>query len=315
MNRKLMILVSGFVFLTMISCSISLSGTPAPFPTSPFLPYLTSQSFTPAASSSTPAAALPTSGASPTGAPTALPSGPYAVILVVPPDVLNIRSSPDPGSPVVGTFSATATTVMRTGLSAASGSSLWVEVQNPAGGTGWVNSRYLTEYVAHASFCADGRVNTLLANLAHALTVSDGAQLAALVSPAHGMDVRLYRYATAVNYDQAHAAYAFSSTYENSWGLAPASGLETTGSFHEKVLPGLQEVFNASYTLSCDLVQTGGASYDTSWPAVYTNINFYSVYKPGPPGNELSWRTVLVGVEYVSGQPYVFSLTQMAWEP
>jgi hypothetical protein len=62
-------------------------------------------------------------------------------------------------------------------------------------------------------------------------------------------------------------------------------------------------------------VQTGGASYDTSWLPQYANVNFYSVYKPGPAGNELSWRTILVGVGYVMGQPYVFSLMHLQWEP
>ena len=38
MNRKGMTLVAGIVLLTTIGCSISLFGTPAPFPTSPFLP-------------------------------------------------------------------------------------------------------------------------------------------------------------------------------------------------------------------------------------------------------------------------------------
>ncbi len=340
MNRTGLTLAAVLIFLTTVSCSVSLFGTPPPFPTSPFLPTSTPLGFTPAAasttSSTTPALtetppplsstiAAPTSTPVPpaptlpvattTTAPTGSPSGPYAVIRVTPPDVLNIRSGPDPSDPIVGTFSATQTNVMRTGASAMSGSDLWVEVQNPGGGTGWVSTRYLTEYVASAAFCADGHVNTLLTNLGHALTTADGAQFSSLVSPVHGMDVRLYRYSSPVNYDQAHAAYVFTSTYSIDWGPAPGSGQETVGSFHESVLPGLQDVFNASYTLNCDHVQTGGASYDTSWPAQVTNINFYSAYKPGPSSNELSWRTVLVGVEYVNSQPYVFSLTQMEWEP
>jgi hypothetical protein len=204
---------------------------------------------------------------------------------------------------------------MRTGPSAASGDSLWVQVQNPGGGTGWVNARYLTEYVSSTTFCADSRVNALLADLDHALTAPDGTQLASLVSTAHGLDVRLYRNGSVVNYDRAHAQYVFESTYQVHWGLAPSSGLDTFGSFHVSVLPGLQEVFNSGYVPGCDTVQTGGASYDTSWPVQYANINYYSVYKPGPAGQELSWRTVLVGVEYVGARPYVFSLTQLAWEP
>jgi hypothetical protein len=336
MKRPILILVAGCVFLTMTSCSLPLFNLPTPFPTTPFvlptpsgLPSPTSAVPSPVPATPTLAlpspttapatAAAPTATTGPSPAPSATPpaslTGPFAVILVGTGDVLNIRSGPGPANALVGTFPPAATNVMRTGPATTSGSELWVQVQNPGGGTGWVNTGYLTEYVPSATFCADSRVNTLLANLRHALTASDGAQLASLVSPVHGTDVRLYRYGTLVNYDAAHAQYVFSSTYEVGWGPAPGSGQETKGSFHVSVLPGLQEVFNASYTLSCNTVQTGGASYDTSWPAQYKNINFYSVYKPGPGGQELNWRTVLVGVEYAGGQPYVFSLTQMTWEP
>lgn len=341
MKRRFLILVAGCVFLTMTSCSLGLLSLPTPFPTTPLVLPTPSGLPSPTSPPASPSPAAPTvtlSLPSPTTAPATLPpptattgpgpaptasrtaslSGPYAVILVGSGDVVNIRSGAGSGNPSVGTFPPTATTVMRTGPTTTSGSELWVQVQNPGGGTGWVNAKYLTEYVPHAAFCADSRVNALLASLGHALTASDGAQLASLVGTTHGMEVRLYRYGTAVNYDPAHARYVFDSTYEVDWGPAPGSGKHTIGSFHVAVLPGLSDVFNApapGYTLSCDLVQTGGASYDTSWPAQYTNVNFYSVYKPGPSGQELAWRTVLVGVEYVSGQPSVFSLTQMTWEP
>jgi len=336
MNGKVMAFAAGLIFLTMVSCSVSFLGTPPPFPTSPFLPSSTPLGFTPVAASATPpgvapteasatiqapsattgvTSVTPTPGSNPVATVTGTPSGPYAVIRITPPDGLAIRSGPDPSASIVGAFSASAATVMRTGATAGSGNDLWVEVQNPGGGTGWVAMRYLTESVTSAAFCADRQVNTLLTNLGHALTTADGAQLASLVSPVHGMDVRLYRSSSPVNYDPAHAAYVFTSTYAIDWGPAPGSGQETVGPFHVAVLPALQDVFNASYTLSCDRVQTGGASYDTSWPAQYASLNFYSIYKPGPSGDELNWRTILVGVDYVSGQPYVFSLTQLAWEP
>jgi hypothetical protein len=204
---------------------------------------------------------------------------------------------------------------MRTGLSSSVGGALWVQVQNPGGGNGWVNASFLTEYVAPAAFCADTRVNTLLTNFGNALTTSNGKTLAPLVSPVHGMTVRLWRNGKAVTFYPKDARWVFGSTYEHHWGAAPGSGLDTVGAFHVVVLPKWLDVFNASYTLSCNVPQTGGASYDTSWPAKYANVNFYSLYKPGPAGNENSWRTLLIGVEYVGGQPYVFSVTQMDWEP
>ena len=48
------------------------------------------------------------------------------------------------------------------------------------------------------------------------------------------------------------------------------------------------------------------------WPKEYANINFYSLHKPSAPGFE-DWRTLLVGTEYVNGQPYVFALYNYQW--
>ena len=160
-----------------------------------------------------------------------------------------------------------------------------------------------------------GRVNTLLTNFGNAIKASSGGALYPLVSPLHGMIVRLWRNGNPVVFDQAHSQWIFSSTYAHDWGAAPGSGLDTVGSIHAEVLPKWLDVFNNSYTLSCNVPQTGGASYDTSWPKLYANVNFYSLYKPGPAGNENSWRTLLIGVEYVQNQPYIFSVTQLQWEP
>jgi hypothetical protein len=228
---------------------------------------------------------------------------------------LNVRSAAGTGNSVIATFSATANNVMRTGPSTNVKNALWVQVTSPGGSTGWVDSTYLTEYVAPAAFCTDGRVNALLTNFGNAVKRSDGAALSPLVSPDHGMSVRLWRNGSVVVFDQAHTQWIFTSSFSHDWGAAPGSGLDTVGSLHAQVLPKWQEVLNGSYTSSCDTPQTGGASYDTSWPASYTNINFYSLYKPGPAGNENSWRTLLVGVEYVHNQPYLFSVTQLQWEP
>ncbi|HTX92283.1 MAG TPA: SH3 domain-containing protein [Anaerolineales bacterium] len=345
MKRFLICLLSSLIVLAMTGCTISLADTPTPFspfslpsPTpafatdtqtvpTPVVPTATLAlpTLTPAAATATNAAPTVTSGPTTTSGPTATPttggiqpgspSGPYAVIGVGSGEVLNIRSTPSTAGSVAGTFPAAATNVMRTGPSIQVDTDLWVQVQNPSGGTGWVNAAYLTEYVPSATFCADTHVNTLLSNFGNAVQTSNGGVLAALVSPAHGMTVRLWRNGTAVVFDQSHAQFVFVSTYEHDWGAAPGSGLDTTGSFHVAVLPKWLDVFNGSPTLSCDAVQTGGASYDTSWPAELANLNFYSIYKPGPTGNENSWRTLLIGVEYVQGKPYIYSVTQLEWEP
>lgn len=162
-------------------------------------------------------------------------------------------------------------------------------------------------------FCADPQPQALINNFKSALQTSNGVLFGSLVSPIHGMDVRLFRNGLVVNYDQQEAQLLFDSTDKIDWGAAP-SGLETKGSFHDVIVPTLLKVFNKDYTLDCDQVQVGGAAYKANWP--YTGINFYSVYFAGTPNNNnLDWHTWLIGMEYVKGQPYLYAIMQFFWEP
>ncbi len=329
--KKTYLAMPGIVLILVLTgCNLLQTGTPTPTPTTLIVPSPTlaiaSPTFTTAAPvpvpTLTPTTGVPVPTATATtaggGGPVIVPgspSGPYAVILVAMSDVLNIRSAPGAGNPIVGSFPATATNVMRTGPSSTVSGDLWVEVQKPSGGNGWVNSHFLTEYVTPATFCASASVNTLLANLDTALTTNNGVQLSGLVSPAHGMAVYLWRYGNHITFEQDDARWVFDSTYEHNWGEAPGSGLETVGSFKNAVLPYLQEVFNASYSLTCDSLGTAPQYGGEPWPLLYTNVNYYTVFKPGTPGIDLDFRYLLVGVEFVQGQPYVFALIHFAWEP
>ena len=167
--------------------------------------------------------------------------------------------------------------------------------------------------VPSAIFCADSKPTDLINKLKTALQTANGSLLASLVSPRHGMDARLYRYGRIVNYDQTHAKFLFESTYSVDWGPAPGSGMETMGSFHQVFIPDLLDVFTKSYTLSCNQVQVGGASYQATWP--YTGINFYSVYYPGSGSGSNDWHTWLLGMHYQNGAPYLYAIMQFKWEP
>jgi hypothetical protein len=170
-----------------------------------------------------------------------------------------------------------------------------------------------TTQISPDDFCADHQPQVLINNFKSAVQISNGTLLASLVSPRHGMDVRLYRNERVVNYDQQKAQSLFDSTDSIDWGAAP-SGLETKGSFTEVIVPALLKVFNKDYTLTCDQVQVGGATYKANWP--YAGINFYSAYFAGTPNsNNLDWRTWLIGVEYVKGQPYLYAIMEFFWEP
>ena len=342
MKRTFILFAVVFAILILSACTRSALGAPTPLATPMLLstPTVAAATLPPMASAApvvanaTPTLNLPAVTSAPAGSTAVpgavvatavpgviqpgLPSGPYGVILVAAGDALNVRSAAGTGGSIIGTFTATANNVMRTGPSITVNNTLWVQVIAPSSGTGWVDAVYLTEYVAPATFCADGRVNTLLNNFGNAVKSSNGGALDPLVSPFHGMAVRLWRNGNAVVFDQAHAQWIFTSTFTHDWGAAPGSGLDTVGDIHAEVVPKWLDVFTAptpGYTLSCNSPQTGGASYDTSWPKPYANVNFYSIYKPGPAGNENSWRTLLVGVEYVQNQPYIFSVTQLQWEP
>ena len=333
MKKCLFALLSLGLLVAMTGCSRSLLGKPPPLPTLIIIPsptplLATATTAAPAPTGPTPSvnlptitpgAQVPTNGSAPTpttgGIIPGVSSGPYAVVLVTPGDVLNIRTGPGVGYAISGNFGATATNVIRTGLSSSADGDLWVQVQNPGGETGWVDSHFLLEYTAPVTFCADGRVSALLTNFANALKISNGGTLASLVSPAHGMTVYLWRYGIAHTFKQNDTRWVFESTFEHNWGAAPASGMDTVGAFHVAVLPKLQEVFNASYSLTCNSLGTATQYGSNPWPVEYANINFYTVYKPGTPGVDLDFRYWLVGVEYVQGQPFIFAVIHFAWEP
>ncbi len=326
MKKTLLASLVILLVMPLSACSLSLLGEPTALPTPAILvPSPTPLQFTltPSAPTATLNLPTPTTGGGTTPAvPTAtngttssVASGPYAVILVDSGDVLNIRAAAGTGSAVTGSLAATATGFMRTGPSSTVDGDLWVEIQKPGGGNGWVNAQYLTEYLAPASFCSDARVNALITSLDNAFTSGNGELLSSLVSPAHGMTVYLWRNGNPITFKASDARWVFESTFSHDWGAAPASGLDTNGSFHEAVLPNLADVFNASYSLTCNSLGTAPQYGTSPWPELYANVNYYTVFKPGTPGVDVDWRYWLVGVEYVQGQPYVFALIHFAWEP
>lgn len=289
--------------------------TPPPTSTLPIVTAAASEAPTTMASTQPPIISTLPVSASPT--PRSIitpgsPSGPYAVVLVSPGDVLNIRAGPGVDYRVVASFPPTFTAVIRTGPSARVEGAIWVEVQTPTGGTGWVNSHYLTEYVPPSNTC-DQKVLDLMSKFERAVLNSDGVALQNLVSPRHGLDVWLYRSGRPINFDVEHARWVFDSTFVHNWGAHPASGMDIKGSFHEVVAPDLRKVFEVTHTTTCNDITVPG--WEVTWPEEYANINVVKVLKPASPNVDLDWRIWLVGVEYVGGTPYLFSIIQFIWVP
>ncbi|RPJ19384.1 MAG: hypothetical protein EHM33_30355 [Chloroflexi bacterium] len=248
-------------------------------------------------------------------APPATLTGPYAVVRVALNDVLNIRSSAGASQPIVGSFPADAVNVMRTGPTANADNATWVEVQNPGGGTGWVNSFYLTEYVSREAFCADTRIPALIEQLKGSMNQSNGDMFASLVSPVHGVDVHLWAYHAPINFSVAAARTAFTSTEVYSWGSGPAGGTEYgNGTFSEIIQPRMLDTLNASNMETyCDnLTKVFPLAHPWPFP---NSIHFYNLYRPSSSPAELDFRTWLIGFEYINNQPYLYGMVTIVWEP
>ncbi len=163
-----------------------------------------------------------------------------------------------------------------------------------------------------ANVCADAQVTTLIDALKRAMLNQDGALLSSLVSP-NNMEVRWVRYGNIVTYTREQALFLFETTFEANWGDEPGSGAPKQGAFHDVIVPDMLKVLNQPYTLHCNEIRHGGASYDISWPY---KKDFYSIYFAGTDQyGYLDWHTWVAGIEYVDGKPYIYALIQYFWEP
>jgi len=162
------------------------------------------------------------------------------------------------------------------------------------------------------TICTDPQVTALIDSLKSSMLTANGALLSSLVSP-NGMEVRYFHNSAPVTYTSYQAQFLFETTYQANWGPHPASGQEKKGAFHDVIVPDLARIFNTPYTLHCNEIRHGGASYNISWP--YAK-DFYSIYYAGTEQNGyLDWHTWVVGVEYVNGRAYIYALIQFFWEP
>jgi hypothetical protein len=167
---------------------------------------------------------------------------------------------------------------------------------------------------ASLPFCEDPRPLKLLDEFKDAIRSANGEDLAATVSPQHGMDARLLRDGRVVNYDRAHAAALFDSTYVVDWGTAPGSGLPVTGSFKQVVLPDLVAVFSTQHVQQCNQLVVGGTTYTPRWP--YDGMDFYSLHYAGSAEyGKMDWHTWVIGIHTVEDLPYVYAIMQFKWEP
>ncbi len=239
----------------------------------------------------------------------------YSVALRLPGETANVRSAPGQNNPVIGSISTTSGLISGTGGTADADNLHWIEIAWAQNKTGWVSSLYLTEYVPQATFCSDQRVPDVIENFRGALINKDGDLFKSVVSPTRGLTVRLFNGGNWASYTPEQVSWLFKSSYAFNWGKHPASGLGVSGSFMDQVHPFLLRAFDTESRYYCNQVTPESGNYPALWPDYYAAFNFYSAYSPTLPGNELDWHNVLVGFEYVNGEPYIINLVHYAWEP
>ncbi len=239
----------------------------------------------------------------------------YAVVWVPADQPLQARQPAGITSMAVDSLAADQRGIAVTGRSTLLGSSTWVEIFLPQGGTGWVNGWNLTEDVSGQSFCDDPRVADLVNRFIMAVQQRDGAQLAQLVSPKRGLIVRHDWWNPEVVLEAGEVKSVFQDPVDRVWGVNRDSEQAISGPFREIILPRLEEVFSVAPETACNGLGVGTTAQPAQWPSEYTNLNFLSFYRPAPaPGNALNWRTWALGVEFVEGQPYLAVVVQYRGE-
>ncbi|MHB8857771.1 MAG: hypothetical protein ACYC6K_14260 [Bellilinea sp.] len=169
-----------------------------------------------------------------------------------------------------------------------------------------------------SDFCADARVQALLAAFSAALIDQDGAALAEITDP-DGLDI-FYRLANSpVHINPVEADALFTSTFAYTWGDQAGSGLPVEGTFSAEILPYLLDVFERPNTQACQDLAFGNGTGPTTalveWPAQFAGLPFIAVYRAaGAQDNDLDWRTWAVGFTVVNGVPKIRVLVQYIWE-
>jgi hypothetical protein len=168
-------------------------------------------------------------------------------------------------------------------------------------------------------FCADKRVQDAILALDNVITSGDGTTLAVLIDPEEGLDIYYTSASQPVNISTEVAAGLFADETVYTWGDHPGSGLPVEGTFRDQILPLLLDVFDRTYTQSCQSLERGAGTGPTTavggMPATTTDLPFIALYRAaGPEDNELDWRTWVVGFTVVDGQPKIRVLVQFFWE-
>jgi hypothetical protein len=166
-----------------------------------------------------------------------------------------------------------------------------------------------------AESCASPDVAELLARLQQAIATENEEDLAALIHPERGLEVRMAWWNPAVHFDGAAAEQLLSDRTSHEWGVEDGSGFAIAGSFAEVALPPLQKDLVEASEMGCDEILHGSTAGLVQLPPEDEGLDFVSLYRPAPPDLiEFDWGTWVVGYDDWQGEPKVTTLIYYRYE-
>lgn len=236
----------------------------------------------------------------------------HAVVWIEEGEVLPVRESAGISAAELGALTYDQHSIRLTGSRTALGSSTWVEIEARSGLVGWIPGWNLTEDVPAEGFCRDARIEELARGFEESIEAQDPAELAKLLSPKRNLILRFdpWNPETRIGLDDLPGLFDSPQSYV--WGKQFASGVAIEGSFSDIVLPNLVDVFSSEHEVACNEILMGSAPNAVAWPSEYTNLNFLSFHRPAPDEvNTYNWRSWIVAIEYLGGEPYIALLLQL----
>ncbi|MGA9533629.1 MAG: hypothetical protein WBR18_13010 [Anaerolineales bacterium] len=230
----------------------------------------------------------------------------YAVVWTQQGEFLPIRETAGISSPEIAQLTVNSGPLLLTGESTMLGSSRWVEVSTGLGSRGWVPFFNLTEEIPAEGFCRDSRPPQIIDSFQKSIEGGDAGALRDTISARRGLIIRHDPWNPEVQIPLDQIAGIFVDPHSYDWGTRFGSQTAIQGSFADVIVPELMDAFEAQTTRKCNQVVVGRTADAVTWPAPYTNLNFYSVHRPASlGGNPYNWRSWLFGFEYIDGIPYI----------
>lgn len=229
----------------------------------------------------------------------------YAVVMVPAGDTLPVRQQAGSSGSEVARLQPDARPLRVTGVTSLLGSSVWVEVELPGGGKGWLRAWNLTEARSPEQVCSDPRLAPVLDDFLKAGRASDPLALRRTVSPWRGLAVRLDARGGELRFAPESIADLFPEESRLDWLTRPEAGAGDTGSFARDVAEPLAAAVEVRPPV-CGELPAGQTAVAPEWPTEYANLNFVAFHSPAAPiGSEFVWDTWAVGFDYAGGVPYV----------